>query len=309
MTDVSGAVSYTAAYSPYGERLGSQGSAVTPYGFTGEWEDSYIKLIYLRSRYYSPATGKFLTRDSWQGDYNRPLSLNRWAYVEGNPINYSDPTGNNPHFEDLPDRRDLTDWLPRAAVYMASDPAILEIKRLNLTQRTDQTIIAAFRFYNLVRDGARFDVKDEMLDTVGPIIKLGDYWYEYTTAGNILYGFYGLAAGYNEEILHKGAGYAQATDLFRWLWAIAWCGDETQTFPDIGGPAHYYDTPEDDYAIDFGIWLYRRYYEPAGSFPLENLIEGLQIYEFSWGLHRVLDPGDYIPNTTGPYAPNEFDHE
>jgi hypothetical protein len=42
---------------------------------------------------YSPATGTFLTRDSWQGDYNRPLSLNRWNYVNGNPINLMDPTG------------------------------------------------------------------------------------------------------------------------------------------------------------------------------------------------------------------------
>lgn len=28
------------------------------------------------------------------GDYSRPLSLNRWIYVEGNPINRWDPTGN-----------------------------------------------------------------------------------------------------------------------------------------------------------------------------------------------------------------------
>jgi hypothetical protein len=35
-----------------------------------------------------------LTRDTWQGDYTRPLSLNRWNYVEGNPINYTDPSGN-----------------------------------------------------------------------------------------------------------------------------------------------------------------------------------------------------------------------
>lgn len=63
------------------------------YGFTGEWTDSYIKLIYLRSRYYAPETGRFITKDVWPGDYTRPLSLNGWNYVEGNPVNRTDPTG------------------------------------------------------------------------------------------------------------------------------------------------------------------------------------------------------------------------
>jgi hypothetical protein len=27
------------------------------------------------------------------GDYNNPLSLNRWNYVEGNPVNFTDPSG------------------------------------------------------------------------------------------------------------------------------------------------------------------------------------------------------------------------
>lgn len=30
---------------------------------------------------------------TWAGDYNRPLSLNRWNYVEGNPVNFTDPSG------------------------------------------------------------------------------------------------------------------------------------------------------------------------------------------------------------------------
>ena len=36
-----------------------------------------------------------MSRDTWNGDVNNPLSLNRWMYVEGNPINYVDPSGNS----------------------------------------------------------------------------------------------------------------------------------------------------------------------------------------------------------------------
>ncbi len=65
----------------------------TPYGFTGEVTDATGN-IYLRARYYNPNDGRFLSRDTWAGDVNNPLSLNRWMYVEGNPVNYVDPSGN-----------------------------------------------------------------------------------------------------------------------------------------------------------------------------------------------------------------------
>jgi hypothetical protein len=45
---------------------------------------------------YSSLTGRFLTKDTWQGDYNRPLSLNRWIYGYGNPIRFIDPEGTDP---------------------------------------------------------------------------------------------------------------------------------------------------------------------------------------------------------------------
>ncbi|MBK9781708.1 MAG: hypothetical protein IPP55_16925 [Anaerolineales bacterium] len=54
------------------------------------------QLLFLRARYYDPADGRFQSRDTWSGDVNRPLSLNQWMYVEGKPINFTDPTGNEP---------------------------------------------------------------------------------------------------------------------------------------------------------------------------------------------------------------------
>jgi RHS repeat-associated protein len=66
------------------------------YGYADAFLGDYSELVYLRARQYAPSTGRFLSRDTWSGDYNRPLSLNHWNYVEANPANYIDPTGEFP---------------------------------------------------------------------------------------------------------------------------------------------------------------------------------------------------------------------
>ena len=66
-------------------------------------------------------------------------------------------------------------------------------------------------FYNLVRDEQPFDIKRTMgREFNKDRVKLGNYWYEFSTPGNIAYGFYGAAAGYNKPVLHVGAGIAQS---------------------------------------------------------------------------------------------------
>jgi len=94
LTDPTGIITFAQNYDPYGIVTQTSGDAHTGYGFTGESYDSSAQLLYLRARYYNPADGRFQSRDTWDGDVNRPLSLNRWMYVEGNPINLTDPTGN-----------------------------------------------------------------------------------------------------------------------------------------------------------------------------------------------------------------------
>lgn len=61
-------------------------------GFTGEPTDAN-DLVYLRNRYYNPELGTFLSMDPYEGDFNDPMSLNRYAYVRGNPVNLTDPSG------------------------------------------------------------------------------------------------------------------------------------------------------------------------------------------------------------------------
>ncbi len=97
LTDATGAVTLAKAYDPYGVVSMANGTSSSSYGYTGEQQDS-SGMVYLRARVYDPNVGRFLTRDTWGGNSNKPLSYNRWTYVEGNPINLTDPTGMHPGY-------------------------------------------------------------------------------------------------------------------------------------------------------------------------------------------------------------------
>ena len=44
-------------------------------------------------RWYDPATGRFLQKDSWLGSPYEPLTLNRYGYCGNEPLHFVDPTG------------------------------------------------------------------------------------------------------------------------------------------------------------------------------------------------------------------------
>lgn len=90
LTDSSGVITLNRSYSPYGETIASNGTRITSYTFTGEWGTG--DLLHLRARMYSLTTARFLTRDSWQGNYKTPISYNYWLYGYSNPVKYVDLT-------------------------------------------------------------------------------------------------------------------------------------------------------------------------------------------------------------------------
>jgi len=93
MTNQSGLITYTRAYDPYGVTASTYGSSHSAYGYTSEYSGDSTQLLYLRARMYAPNTGRFLTRDTWGGNANNPMSYNKWNYVGSNPVNRTDPTG------------------------------------------------------------------------------------------------------------------------------------------------------------------------------------------------------------------------
>lgn len=56
MTNNTGAITYARAYDPYGMVTSTVGASQSAYGYTGEYTDSYINLLWYGSRHYGPGT-------------------------------------------------------------------------------------------------------------------------------------------------------------------------------------------------------------------------------------------------------------
>ena len=64
--------------------------------YTGGIYDKKTGLYYLNARYYNPKDGRFITEDTYRGEYTDPSSLHLYAYCTNNPISYTDPSGHIP---------------------------------------------------------------------------------------------------------------------------------------------------------------------------------------------------------------------
>ena len=87
------------SYTPYGsltdESMAGQERLAkgTFLGYNGEDYHTTSGMVYLRARYYEPAMMRFSQKDSAPAEQYGPLSLNRYLYVEDDPVNYHDPDG------------------------------------------------------------------------------------------------------------------------------------------------------------------------------------------------------------------------
>ena len=281
LADSAGWVQLSNVYEPFGEVLDDAGSIATSYGFTGEWTDSYIELVYLRSRYYSPGIGRFLTKDVWPGDSTRPLSLNGWNYAEGNPVNFADPSGRCVTCIDQ-DHRNLTYWLINAMKENSQSPEVIKLHQLNsignlnvaaiitdwLRRRIEGDIDvigcdlfsllwdsetnlprdpfksqAYSQWVDLVRKGARWDFKGRIYDELGESIRL--------CGGECSWFNYDVVANIHFGYVGRAAGF---TSLELHLGA-GWV--QSQDSPGTGKWYTLGDEPGDYWAVDMGIYIYK----------------------------------------------------
>ena len=109
MTDPSADLTLARTYDPYGNVVSSSGAGETVYGYTGEMQSN--GLVHLRARDYKSQLGRFTSRDTWEGDKNKPSSYNTWIYAFDTPIIFKDPSGLSPKVEcsyiNFPDLKSL----------------------------------------------------------------------------------------------------------------------------------------------------------------------------------------------------------
>ena len=93
MADPLEATTDTYVFDAFGIELDRTGTTENNYLYTGEQYDPNVGFYYLRARYYNSSIGRFLSFDSYQGNQFDPISLHKYLYANGDPIDNTDPTG------------------------------------------------------------------------------------------------------------------------------------------------------------------------------------------------------------------------
>ena len=108
LTDKDGKVTKSYRYDAFGIEKNIDENDTNAFRYCGEYYDKETATVYLRARNYNPSTGRFISRDSFAGKNEEPLSLNKYTYCHNNPLIYFDPTGNVISLSGLPQQQEDT---------------------------------------------------------------------------------------------------------------------------------------------------------------------------------------------------------
>jgi len=82
-------------YESYGDSDGYSRPAANNPAYTGKKFDRHTGLYYYGGRYYDPQAKRFISPDPMAYSPGNPMSFNRYAYGNNNPLRYIDPDGAN----------------------------------------------------------------------------------------------------------------------------------------------------------------------------------------------------------------------
>lgn len=107
VTNSAGTAIVNESYEAFGERRGSNWTGVptsadntyietsTKHGFTFHENLTNLNLIHMQGRVFDPVIGRFISADPYVQEPYNSQGLNRYSYVNNNPMRYVDPSGFN----------------------------------------------------------------------------------------------------------------------------------------------------------------------------------------------------------------------
>jgi len=93
LTDSVGQLTDTFDYDAFGNLISHAGTTPVTHLYASEEFDADLGLYQLRARYLNPGTGRFWTRDSFEGYLTDPASRHAYTYAQNDPANRVDPGG------------------------------------------------------------------------------------------------------------------------------------------------------------------------------------------------------------------------
>ncbi len=149
-------------------------------------------LYCMRQCYYNPQIKRFINQDILTGSIGNSVSLNRYSYVEGNPVSYTDPFGLSPFSYISQPLHNTLDWfgmIPVIGVGFDLVNAMVYLMEGNPTY----ALFVAFSSIG-IGDGVKFVIKNGKNSVIGLTI-MGLFCQ--TDAG----------AGLKEDIVNLGQDY------------------------------------------------------------------------------------------------------
>ncbi|WP_342592578.1 RHS repeat-associated core domain-containing protein [Cohnella thailandensis] len=130
--------------------------------YSGEFFDAEVGLYYLRARYYDPYVGRFISRDSYEGQADDPMSLNRYTYTHNNPLIFWDPTG---HWVASDNNLNVEDQAKIVALTSAYYKATSAAERTAISQQAND-------IRNAAKDSRKLNMYPE--DVITPLVFQAD---------------------------------------------------------------------------------------------------------------------------------------
>lgn len=122
LTDENGNVIKSYEYDSMGNEVSPEKKDENPFRYCGEYYDKETGEIYLRARYYQPEVGRFITRDTYTGEDDEPLSLHLYTYCENDGVNNVDPSG---HWKKTLVHKRMTKIIAKYVGFSKKDAALI----------------------------------------------------------------------------------------------------------------------------------------------------------------------------------------